>query len=81
MHCCRARVWLPSNSFFLLQRDTKVMQEVQSFLKFVGEVYAVFGLDYTMALSTRPEGGYLGELESWNRCGNLNFSLRTFQLH
>ena len=42
------------------------MQEVQSFLKMLDEVYAVFGLTYTMALSTRPEG-YLGELELWNK--------------
>jgi hypothetical protein len=43
-----------------------VLQEVGSFLKFLGEVYDVFGLDYSMALSTRPEG-YLGELELWNK--------------
>jgi threonyl-tRNA synthetase len=44
----------------------QVMSEVQSFLKMLDEVYATFGLDYTMALSTRPEG-YLGELELWNK--------------
>ncbi len=33
-----------------------------AYLKMMGEVYDVFGLDYKMALSTRPEG-YLGELE------------------
>lgn len=37
------------------------MQEVTSFLKMLDEVYGIFGLDYTMALSTRPEG-YLGTL-------------------
>ena len=42
------------------------MQEVLGFLKLLNEVYEVFGLDYTMALSTRPEG-YLGELEMWNK--------------
>jgi threonyl-tRNA synthetase len=36
------------------------MSEVTSFLKMMDEVYTIFGLDYTMALSTRPEG-YLGE--------------------
>lgn len=36
------------------------MREVTSFLKMLDEVYGVFGLDYTMALSTRPES-YLGE--------------------
>jgi threonyl-tRNA synthetase len=29
------------------------MAEVQSFLKMLGEVYGIFGLDFTMALSTR----------------------------
>lgn len=29
------------------------MGEVQSFLKMLGEVYGMLGLDYTMALSTR----------------------------
>lgn len=33
----------------------QVMAEVQGFLKLLGEVYGVFGLDYSMALSTRPE--------------------------
>lgn len=36
------------------------MTEVKNFLKMMDEVYAIFGLDYTMALSTRPEG-YLGK--------------------
>jgi hypothetical protein len=44
----------------------QVMAEVQTFLKMLHEVYTVFGLDYSMALSTRPEG-YLGELELWNK--------------
>lgn len=38
------------------------MSEVTSFLKMLNEVYGIFGLDYTMALSTRPEG-YLGETQ------------------
>lgn len=29
------------------------MGEVQAFLKMLGEVYGIFGLDYSMALSTR----------------------------
>ena len=32
----------------------------------MGEVYGTFGLEFSMALSTRPEG-YLGELELWNK--------------
>ena len=37
----------------------QVMVEVTNFLKMLDEVYGVFGLDYTMALSTRPDS-YLG---------------------
>ena len=51
-------------------RPDQVGAEIAAFLKMLGEVYAVFGLDYKMALSTRPEG-YLGELEArapaWGR--------------
>ncbi len=47
-------------------RPDQVMAEVTSFLKLLSEVYATFGLEYTMALSTRPEG-YLGELDLWNK--------------
>jgi len=46
-------------------RPDQVRQEITSFLRMLGEVYDVFGLDYKMALSTRPEG-YLGELEVWD---------------
>lgn len=44
----------------------QVMQEVQNFLKMLDEVYFIFGLQYTMALSTRPEE-YLGEPEQWSK--------------
>ena len=40
--------------------------ELSGFLKFLDEVYEVFGLTYEMKLSTRPEG-YLGELEVWDK--------------
>jgi threonyl-tRNA synthetase len=32
-----------------------VQAEVQGFLKMLDEVYGTFGLDYSIALSTRPE--------------------------
>jgi threonyl-tRNA synthetase len=47
-------------------RPEQVGSEIKSFLRMLGEVYAIFGLDYKMALSTRPEG-YLGELEVWDQ--------------
>ncbi|KAI3432854.1 hypothetical protein D9Q98_010437 [Chlorella vulgaris] len=47
-------------------RQDQVKAEISAYLKMMGEVYDIFGLDYKMALSTRPEG-YLGELELWNQ--------------
>ncbi len=42
------------------------MAEVSSFLRMMEEVYNVFGLQYKMALSTRPDD-YMGELEQWDK--------------
>lgn len=42
------------------------MEEVSACLRMLDEVYAVFGLTYKAALSSRPEG-YLGTLEQWDR--------------
>ncbi|KAL6760107.1 hypothetical protein V8C86DRAFT_2561020 [Haematococcus lacustris] len=47
-------------------RHDQVMEEVQGVLRLLDSVYDTFGLDYSMVLSTRPEG-YLGELEQWNK--------------
>jgi threonyl-tRNA synthetase len=56
--------------------------ELINFLKFVDEVYGVFGLTYEMALSTRPEG-YLGEIEIWDqvRGGIVNKHSTDVELH
>ena len=42
------------------------MGEVASVLRMLDEVYAVFGLSYTCALSTRPEK-FLGEPAMWDQ--------------
>ena len=47
-------------------RPDQVGSEISSFLRMLGEVYQIFGLEYKMALSTRPEG-YLGELDAWEK--------------
>jgi threonyl-tRNA synthetase len=47
-------------------RPDQMEHELVNFMKFLDEVYEVFGLTYEMKLSTRPEG-YLGELEVWNQ--------------
>jgi threonyl-tRNA synthetase len=47
-------------------RPDQVRQEITSFLKMLDEVYHIFGLEYKMALSTRPEG-FLGETSLWDQ--------------
>lgn len=46
-------------------RPDQVKQEIGTFLQMLSEVYGIFGLDYTLKLSTRPEK-YLGELSQWD---------------
>ena len=45
---------------------SQVMEEVSKFLQMMDEVYTVFGLQYKMALSTRPDD-YMGELPQWEK--------------
>ena len=47
-----------------LLRMWQVMPEVLSALHMLDEVYGIFGLRYSLALSTRPEK-YLGDLQQW----------------
>jgi len=47
-------------------REDQIMTEVSNYLKMLSECYDIFGLDYELNLSTRPEG-YLGELETWDK--------------
>ncbi|PRW60977.1 threonyl-tRNA synthetase [Chlorella sorokiniana] len=60
----RVRRFQQDDAHIFCRRD-QVKGEIMAYLKMMGEVYDAFGLDYKMALSTRPEG-YLGELEVWN---------------
>ena len=47
-------------------RPDQVQDEVRGFLRFLDEVYDVFGLEYELNLSTRPDD-YLGELDMWDK--------------
>jgi threonyl-tRNA synthetase len=46
-------------------RPDQVGEEVRMCLAMLDEVYGVFGLDYEMALSTRPEK-FMGEVAQWD---------------
>ncbi|GAB4814792.1 hypothetical protein N2152v2_001838 [Parachlorella kessleri] len=61
----RVRRFQQDDSHIFCRQD-QVKSEITAFLRMMGEVYAIFGLDYKMALSTRPEG-HLGESELWDK--------------
>ncbi len=44
------------------------MGGVLDFLKFA---YGVFGFDYSLQLSTRPEKGYLGDIKTWDEAESV----------
>ena len=48
-------------------REDQIEEEIVSILKLYDEIYNVFGLDYRIELSTRPEEGYIGDINIWNR--------------
>lgn len=48
-------------------RADQIEDEISSIIKLYDEIYNVFGLDYKIELSTRPEEGYIGDINIWNR--------------
>lgn len=49
----------------LFVRPDQIEREIELALQIIDHVYRVFGFDYTIELSTRPED-YMGDLEVWN---------------
>lgn len=45
----------------------QLQDEIIEILDFIDEIYSVFGLTYTVELSTRPEDKYIGEIEVWDK--------------
>ena len=48
-------------------REDQIEDEIISILKLYDEVYSIFGLDYKIELSTRPEKDYIGDINIWNK--------------
>lgn len=48
-------------------REDQLVDEITTLLHFYEEMYSVFHLDYHIELSTRPEEGYIGDIEIWNK--------------
>lgn len=45
----------------------QIESEVKNVLSLIDEMYGVFGLPYSIELSTRPETGYIGSEEIWEQ--------------
>jgi len=46
--------------------EEQIGSEVKDIIEIAKEMYSVFGLDYQLTLSTRPED-FMGEIETWDR--------------
>ena len=62
----RVRAFTQDDAHIFLTED-QLQSEIIEILDFIDEIYSVFGLSYTIELSTRPEDKYIGEIEVWDR--------------
>ncbi len=62
----RVRAFTQDDAHIYCREDQSVA-EVVRMLKLYDEVYSIFGLDYHIVLSTRPEKKYIGTIENWDR--------------
>ena len=51
----------------IFMREDQIEEEVVRLIRFIDRMYDIFGLKYTIELSTRPEKKYIGDIEIWNK--------------
>ena len=51
----------------IFMREDQIEEEIIRLINFMDRVYSVFGLDYRIELSTRPEEKFIGEIEVWDK--------------
>ncbi len=61
----RVRGFTQDDAHILLTEE-QVGEEVSRILDLYDYVYSIFGLDYAIELSTRPEDNYIGSIEVWD---------------
>ncbi len=61
----RVRGFTQDDAHTFVRRD-QLLDEINSILSLYDEIYTIFGLDYKIELSTRPEKDYIGDIEIWN---------------
>ena len=62
----RVRTFTQDDAHIFCTMD-QLESEVVNLIAFIDRIYKIFNLKYTIELSTRPETGYIGDLETWNR--------------
>ena len=48
-------------------REDQLESEIKNLIRLYDYCYTLFGLDYRIELSTRPEEGYIGDIALWNK--------------
>ncbi len=62
----RVRNFTQDDAHIFMTED-QIESEVVRLINFIDRIYKVFGLTYSIELSTRPEKKYIGDIEVWNR--------------
>ena len=62
----RVRTFTQDDAHILLTED-QIGEEVSKIIRLYDEVYSIFGLNYHIELSTRPEDNFIGSIEVWDK--------------
>lgn len=62
----RVRTFTQDDAHIFVTPD-QIESEVKNVLDLIDQMYGVFGLPYSIELSTRPESGYIGTEEIWDQ--------------
>ncbi len=62
----RVRNFTQDDAHIFMTED-QIVDEIKALVNLFDYMYSVFGLDYKIELSTRPEEKFIGEIEVWDR--------------
>lgn len=62
----RVRTFTQDDAHILLRED-QIGEEVTKIIQLYDKIYSIFGLNYHIELSTRPEDNFIGDIEVWNK--------------
>ena len=61
----RVRCFTQDDAHIFIRKD-QLVSEIKSLIKLYDDIYSLFGLDYHIELSTRPDD-YIGDIKVWNQ--------------